>query len=105
VIHEDHVGLVARQVVDGRFGRISGIDRDFVTFENARQEGARGFRIVHDQSSLGRHQHPPDRTSPGFMESVAASFAGCARSCWAMATVEEIPTAMRREILCDPAHG
>ena len=56
VIHEDHVGAIASQVVDGGFRRLGGVYRDFVTFENARQERACGLRIVHDQGSLGRHQ-------------------------------------------------
>ena len=56
VIHEDDVGLVAREVFDGRFGGFGGIDRDFVAFEDARQKRARRFGIVHDQGSLGRHQ-------------------------------------------------
>ena len=62
VIHEDHVGAVAREVVDGGFRGFGRVHRDFVTFENARQERACGLRIVHDQGSLGRHQPPPVRT-------------------------------------------
>ena len=35
VIHEDHVGLVAREVVDGGFRGIRGIHRDLVSLENS----------------------------------------------------------------------
>jgi hypothetical protein len=35
VIHEDHIGLVTREVFDGGFRGIRGIHGDFVTLENS----------------------------------------------------------------------
>ena len=56
VIHEYDIGLVAREVFDGRLGGVGGVDRDLVAFEDARQKCACGLGIVHDQGFLGRHQ-------------------------------------------------
>ena len=62
VVHENDVGAHAREVVDGGFRGFGRVHRDFVTFKDSRQKRACGLRIVHDQSSLGRHQLPPRRT-------------------------------------------
>jgi hypothetical protein len=43
VIHEDDVGLVARQVFDGRLGGLGRVHLDLVTLENTRQERACGL--------------------------------------------------------------
>ena len=68
VIHEDHVRVVAAQVLDGRLGALRGIDVDVVLLQGPGEEHARGLRIVHDQRPFCAHAPLPAPRSVSLSE-------------------------------------